>query len=118
MLENGDWKIQTTEQKKIVALTQQIKTLQNNHKPAPKEKKVKSEGSGDDGSGKGKTPWYFLGSNDGDPNTVEKNGKTYHWCLNHGEKGKWAIHKPADCNASNRVKTPTLATRRAMANSK
>jgi hypothetical protein len=110
MLENGDWKTQTNDQRKIVALTQQVKTLQDYQKQTPKEKKIKSEGGGDGAPSKGKTPWYFIAPKEGDPNTKVTNGKTYHWCLNHGEKGKWVIHKPSDCNAkgkgANQGKTP------------
>jgi hypothetical protein len=27
------------------------------------------------------------------------NSKTYNWCVNHGEEGKWVIHTPAECQA-------------------
>jgi hypothetical protein len=103
MLENGEWKTQTMEQKKIVALTQQVQSLQNHHKPAPEKKQgIKTEGGGHKDTVKGKTLWYFVGPAEGGPKTKEHNGKKYHWCLNHGEKGKWVIHTPEECNAGNK----------------
>jgi hypothetical protein len=112
MLESGDWKAQTNEQKKIVALTQQVQSLQSVQKPSADKRKPKADANDAKGSGKGKTPWYFVGPKEGEQPTKENNGKKYHWCLNHGEKGKWVIHAPADCHAGDKntgkSKTPTL----------
>jgi hypothetical protein len=30
--------------------------------------------------------------------------KTYNWCVNHGEEGKWVIHTPAECQAKGKGK--------------
>jgi hypothetical protein len=103
MLENGEWKAQTMEQKKIVALTQQLHTIQHSQHQTP-EKRTPGKPEEQKGTGKGKTPWYYIKPKDGEGKTKTMNSKTYNWCVNHGEEGKWVIHTPAECQAKGKGK--------------
>ena len=103
MLERGDWKTPTESEKKIVALTAQLQKLQKEKKSwAKKENKNKNDKKekgkkGDDKTNKVK--WWLQEPKSGEPKTMTKNKKEYHWCPNHEENGKWVRHKPSDCNA-------------------
>jgi len=38
--------------------------------------------------------WKKVAPKSGGPTTIQKNGRTYHWCPNHQA---WTYHKPEEC---------------------
>ena len=106
--ENGEWMEATEEQKKIVALTAQLQELEklkskgNDNKPSGnKGKGSKRKGKGG-GGGKNKddkqekTSWKSKPPEKGKKWSMEKDGKTWLWCLTHR---RWGFHADKDCRA-------------------
>ena len=95
------WKTQDGKDAKIVALTTQLKNLEDKFKNGSSSK---SSGSGNDKDGVGKygiAKWRFsktLGAK------VSRDGKDYWWCTQHmGGKGLYVTHKPEDHGQSRRA---------------
>ena len=114
LLEAGKWKEETDEQKKIIALTAQLEQLKKvttkPDKGKDKKRDWKNKSGKDTKTKSEKTPWYLTPPKDG-KKSINKNDKTYYWCPNHGQEGKWVRHKPAECKAKNEGnKTPVTET--------
>ncbi len=104
LMTKGEWKAQTEEQKKIVALEAKVQTLTRN---IGKNKGTKGDSDKDKGKGKGKgkdgekkkkkqekPKWMTVPPKDDDSKTKTVDGKSYHWCPNHEA---WTRHKPSEC---------------------
>ena len=91
--EDGLWKLQTPEEKKIIALTAEIANLKKKANKNPNAKKGKKGKKSDDKANQNK--WYI--KNPDNKKTIVRNKKTYHWCVHHGENGKWVLHHPDQC---------------------
>ncbi len=96
------WKTSDGKDAKIVALTTQLKNLEEKVKNGSSSK---SSGSGNDKDGVGKygiAKWRF-NKTLGDKTT--RDGKDYWWCTQHmGGKGLYVTHKPEDHGQSRRAK--------------
>ena len=101
-----EWKEQTLEQKEIVALTSQLKSLQSPKKKWPGDKTPedktppklkKGDYKNKNSQNKGKKfeppPWMKKAPTDG-KGTMQQAGKQYWWCPAHQ---LWQRHKPEDC---------------------
>jgi hypothetical protein len=107
------WAAPSQEQQELVALTAKIAELKvqvNKAKQQPK-KVVNKKGAKKEllpkkkkGAKKGKAldnkfAWKAIPPKDGAPTTKIVDGKTYNFCLNHGEVGMWVIHELSACEA-------------------
>ena len=111
MTESGEWMQKSKSQKKIIALTAQVQSLQasNNAKKTDakktSDKKVAFQKGTKKGKGKkGKTSkewaWTLVAPTAGQPKEKDVNGKPFRWCTFHDENGsggKWVQHTLADC---------------------
>ena len=95
--EDGLWKLQTPEEKKIIALTAEIANLKKKANKNPNAKKGKKGKKSDDKANQNK--WYI--KNPDNKKTIVRNKKTYHWCVHHRENGKWVLHHPDQCKLAN-----------------
>ena len=102
LTEAGLWKRPTAEEERIVALTTQLEALKKKRANQPKDGR-KGDKDKNAKEGKDKDKWYLQPPKDGQ--MTRKHGKkTYHWCPNHGEKGKWVVHNPKDCRLKKKDK--------------
>ena len=107
--EQEKWRMQTDEQKRIVALTAKVEGLEKSNKALKKKMKGKGRNSTEsstthttDETGKQSKKdkkktvpkWKLIKPTDG-KTTMTRNGKTYYWCNNHN---MWCVHKPSECN--------------------
>ena len=91
----GTWGRKSGTDDQIVALTARVDQLatvneaSNNNNSQNQDKKKK-------------TPQWKFDRTLSTANTLERDGKTYHWCTGPGHKGRamWTIHKPGTCGAS------------------
>jgi len=92
LLEVGHWKQPSSQDRKIVALTAQIKQLETANKQVAKDWKKsdaaastskKSDGKGGNGSN---DKWYLTAPGPKDPRTKTVNNEVHHWCKNHGDR--------------------------------
>lgn len=85
----GTWG-KKTQDDQIVALNAKIEELKNNNKENNGSDDKKKDGWRYDRSASSKT-------------TLNRNGKTYHWCTGpgHGNKPMWTIHLPGKCTDRN-----------------
>ena len=94
--EDGLWKLQTPEEKEIIALTAEIANLKKKANKNPNAKKGKKGKKSDEKGNKNK--WYL--KNPDNKKTIVRNKKTYHWCVHHGENGKWVLHHCDQCKVA------------------
>ena len=93
MVTKNTWKSGESKDSKIVALTTQLKTLEN------KMKSNKSNGGSQSNSNSGGSrfeveKWRFTKSHG---MSTERDGKTWHWCSKHNSnKGMYVTHKEED----------------------
>lgn len=104
--QNHSWGQRSQEEEKIIAMQAEFKDI--NLKFAETKQKYKKlkhnfkKSSSNGSSQRRKRPiredekWKF--ENPENLETMEKDGKTYHWCIHHNdEKGMWTIHHPDKC---------------------
>jgi hypothetical protein len=110
-VEEETWMLKTTSQKRIVALTAQVPSLEKGwqHVKKPKAKKPfinnkkvsKGKGAPPKNKGKGKDwGWALIGPKEGQPKEKTVDGKPFRWCVYHdedGSGGKWVQHTLHDC---------------------
>jgi hypothetical protein len=122
-VEEGTWMLKTTSQKRIVALTAQVASLekgwQHVKKPDPKKasvnnKKVpKNKGAPPKNRAKGKDwAWALIGPKEGQPKEKTVEGKTFRWCTYHDENGsggKWVQYSLQDCKIRQEVEAKKKA---------
>lgn len=108
MVEAGQWKEGSAEEKQIVALKASFeklsKTLTKTKKKAKKEKQKPDSPSDEEKHNDGKKKkkekkskypaWKLKPPGPNEPETKTANGKTYHWCKHHQ---MWAAHLPSKC---------------------
>ena len=104
-LENK-WNSLSPEQEKILTLTAKFeelkdknlklsKSLLNGKKYNPKNQNFKKKKSVNKKNKKEKDyTWKKVPPNEGAPETIQRDNKTYHWCPEHLA---WCIHKPEEC---------------------
>jgi hypothetical protein len=90
----GTWNpvISKTDKERIIALESTIAELRaDKHKPTEtiQERNNKRQKIDDK-----KWAWKQVAPKTGTPHTMEKNKKTYHWCVKHA---MWTIHRPEEC---------------------
>ena len=126
--EENTWGKPTEDQEKIVAMTAEINSLkkarsstttskptkqkaatsktQVNKKAQPKKKEQKK---------KTNEKWAWKNKPPKDTDSKENNafvktfeGKKYYWCLHHNNgAGMWTLHHPNDCEAGQKIQTPS-----------
>ena len=109
-IELDNWKTQTDEQKRIVALTAKVEGLEKSNKALKKKVKgkgrntstnkqtnaeSKNEETTETKPKKKSIPKWKLVKPENGKTTMTRNGKTYHWCPNHN---MWCVHKPTECS--------------------
>ena len=90
----GTWSKRGVKDEQIIALTTQVKALQEQkklHQPnksQPNEDKIKSQ-----------IPKWKYDKSLSTSNELKRNGKIYKWCTGPGHEGKgmWVIHDPGSC---------------------
>ena len=107
--EQEKWRMQTDEQKQIVALTAKVEGLEKSNKALKKKVKAKGRNTLEHNTNqstqevdkqikkdkkKSVPRWKLIKPTDG-KTTMTRNGKTYYWCSNHN---MWCVHKPSECN--------------------
>ena len=101
----GKWNSLTPEQEKLLTLTAEFQELKDKNLKLSKgitnkssnQKKSKKWNKNSSSNKKGKKKdftWKKIPPKEGSKNTIEKDGKTYHWCSEHLA---WCIHKPHEC---------------------
>jgi hypothetical protein len=117
LIQSKTWKAKSPEEEKLIALTAQLKVAKDKINELSKKKKSntgtttkKEEGATNAQSTGAATrsrtnnpkypDWRF--ERKGTDTVMEKDGKTYHWCENHGEKGMWTEHEPKACKSKRR----------------
>jgi hypothetical protein len=109
--ESGTWMQKSKAQKRIVALTAQISSMEKSKsltKPKPEAKKTphdsKGKGNGKAYAKKGgrdkEYDWILVGPTTGQPTEKDVNGKHFRWCTYHDHKGsggKWVQHTLQAC---------------------
>lgn len=112
--QNHTWGQRSHEEEKIIAMQAEFKDMNLKFEETKqKYKKLKHEmkSGGNSGSSsnrrRGRRPvkevasWKF--ENPDNAKKMKKDGKTYHWCLNHNEgKGMWTLHHPDNCQNKNK----------------
>ena len=114
----GTWMVQSAEEKKIIALTAELKEVKDalalsrplleklkaggtqNQGGEKKEKKKNKKPKGNKEQQKKDEQWKKKAPKDGEPKTKKHNKQTYHWCIHHMA---WTVHTPEECrqNPSN-----------------
>ena len=109
MVEAGQWKEGSSEEKQIVALQASFdklsKALTKTKKKAKKEKQKSDSSSDEEKQNDGKKKkqkdkkskypaWKLKPAGPNEPETKTVNGKTYYWCKHHQ---MWAAHHPSKC---------------------
>ncbi len=114
----GTWMVQSAEEKKIIALTAELKEVKGalalskpllekfktggtqNQGGEKKEKKKNRKPKGNKEQQKKDEQWKKKAPKDGEPKTKKHNKQTYHWCIHHMA---WTVHTPEECrqNPSN-----------------
>lgn len=109
LVEAEEWNQPTEEQKKIIALTDQLGKFEKANKDLSKKLKAGNSNNGTKSSkqdhnkrtskqsnkDKPKYPeWKHQEPGTGDPRSKTVKGKTYYWCKHHK---LWTAHKEADC---------------------
>ena len=100
----GTWGRKSGADDQIVALTARVDQLMD----GTKTKTVETQ-QGNQGKKKRKeTPQWKFDKTLSAGSTLDKNGKTYHWCKGPGHKGvpMWTIHKPGTCGEAKGPNTP------------
>ena len=98
------WNKPTPEQAQILSLAAMIqggnRSSNGSGKPKDGKNTSGSEDSADTSAKKkerGIKPWMLVAPKNGDPNSMMKNDKEYHWCPKCANgAGQWVRHKPAD----------------------
>jgi hypothetical protein len=99
---HGQWNKLSPDKEQIVALTAELRSLQQKGRSGGKhgnkdgkDKKGKGKGNGKGKKGKGKRPeWMTTPPATGEKHEKVVKDKTYYWCPNHE---MWTVHKPDDC---------------------
>ena len=107
LMEDGEWRQPSEQDKQILALTAALNKLQNKSTKKStksdsgtgkkKDTTKKEEKSTDDGKKKKKREypdWKLKAPADGEPKTKKVQERTYHWCKYHK---MWTAHKESDC---------------------
>lgn len=106
--QNHSWGQRSNEEEKIIAMQAEFKDMNLKFEETKqKYKKLKhnmksGSNSGSSSNRRRRRPakeiesWKF--ENPDNAKKMKKEGKTYHWCLNHNEgKGMWTLHHPDNC---------------------
>lgn len=106
--QNHTWGQKSQEEEKIIAMQAEFKDMNLKFEETRKKYKKLKHGLKTASSSSGGTrsrkrrpiqkgeEWKF--ENPDNLSTMEKDGKTYHWCTHHNdEKGMWTIHAPEQC---------------------
>jgi len=97
----GTWGKQSNKDQQIVALTMQLEELLKNKQPssASSVATTTTTSTKTSDSKKNQVPKWKYDKSLSAAGTLERNGKTYHWCTGPGHQGKamWTIHKPGTC---------------------
>ena len=104
---SSPWGALSEEQEEILLLKAEIKKVTADYRKKKNRSSTSTAGTanqsqsqgqeGNDNSSKANVPkWKLVPSKDG-TKTMVKNGKTYHWCQHHYDKGMWALHEPKEC---------------------
>ena len=96
----GTWGRKSGTDDQIIALTAKVNELMTKgQNPSPKGEVKTTEIRKNQGDTKKETPKWKFDKSLSTTGTLDKNGKTYHWCTGPGHKGKamWTIHKPQTC---------------------
>jgi hypothetical protein len=91
MLLFSTWGARSPQEELITVLQAQILAL--SAAPSPKKKEKTPKKAGEDRF-KGKWSWKNIKPGDGEKQSKEFEGKTYHWCTGHDF---WTLHHPKDC---------------------
>jgi hypothetical protein len=122
-IKDGMWMLKMTSQKRIVALTAQVASLekgwQHVKKPDPKKPFVnntkipKNKGAPPKNRAKGKDwAWALIGPKEGQPKEKTVKGKPFCWCTYHDENGsggKWVQHSLQDCKIRQEIEAKKKA---------
>lgn len=110
---NSPWMAKSTEELEIEALNASVQDLRatNNkigkalqaritkpRKGMPSKKPFSPKKGFGARANTGKYAWKDVVPKSGDPKTMDKNGKTYHWCPHHKA---WTLHTAENCRMSN-----------------
>jgi hypothetical protein len=101
LVDAGLWLQKSESQKRIVALTAQVKSWEKvkDHKKSKDTKKDKKGKGGKNKKNKKTTQpdWVTVPPGAGQPQDKDVDGKDWHWCPNHGDAGKWVRHTRDKC---------------------
>jgi hypothetical protein len=93
LIQQGKWQAPTKKDEQILALKALLKEKEQtrNNGNGKQDKKSREEKAKFD---KDRNPWKYLAPKDGESNTKEVSGFTWHWCSKHQ---KWGGHTESDC---------------------
>ena len=119
LIDTGKWHSESESQKRIVALTAQIQSMekgqskthqatskkpQSGKPPMGKSTNKNAKGKGQKGNNKfnpkkdDEPAWKTEAPASGDPQDKTVDGKDYHWCKYHATNGKWCRHTREKCD--------------------
>ena len=94
---SNTWGAPSDEQRQIVALSAELKTIKDNNIELSRSMLDKLKRTKDRRSQQQDEPWRTLRGTG--PDSMVKDGTTMHWCTYHK---RWNLHKTSDCKAKNR----------------
>ena len=117
LVDSGLWMQKSEAQKRIVALAAQVQTLEKGKQAVAKAKKdkdkkdykgKKDKNKKDKKFDKHKEPaWVTVAPGAGQPQDKTVEEKEWHWCIHHGDAGKWVRHTRAECKIKKELDAKT-----------
>ena len=95
---SNTWGAPSDEQRQIVALSAELKTIKDNNIELSRSVLDKLRKNKERRAQQQDEPWRTLRGTG--PDSMVKDGKTMHWCTYHK---RWNLHKTSDCKAKNRA---------------